>query len=72
MTMNVFTNFSLATGKHLVCKYPKHGRLNVLKFHKGTVEHLGFGPHGPYAKIRNEDNTIRTLRCDRMVDPVCS
>jgi len=50
MTMNVFTNFSLATGKHLVCKYPKHGRLNVLKFHKGTVEHLGFGPHGPYAE----------------------
>lgn len=69
--MNVFTNFSLATGKTLVTKYPKHGRLNVLKTHSGIVEFLGFGPNGPYARIRSSDNTVRTLRCDRMVDPVC-
>lgn len=72
MTMNVFTNFTLATGKVLKCKYPKHGRMNVLKWHRGEIEHMGFGPNGPYVRVRAADKTVRTLRCDRMVDPVCS
>ena len=70
--MNVFTNFSLVAGKTLACKYPKHGTRNILKNHAGKVEVVGFGPNGPYAKIRSSDNTVRTLRCDRMIDPVCS
>lgn len=71
--MNVFIRCSLAlaTGKTLITKYPKHGRLNVLKTHSGVVEFIGFGPNGPYARIRSSDNTVRTLRCDRMVDPTC-
>lgn len=70
--MNVFTNFSIAPGQRLVCKYPKNGRRNVLKFHAGVVEIVGFGPNGPYARIRSADNKVRTLRCDRMVDPSCA
>ena len=70
--MNVFTNFTLRKGSNLSCKYPKHGYMNILKKHQGKVEQFGFGPHGPYAVLRSADNTVRTLRCDKMIDPVCS
>jgi hypothetical protein len=69
--MNVFTNFSLRKGGDFSCKYPKHGTLNILKRYAGKVEQFGFGPHGPYAVVRSKDNKVRTLRCDRMIDPVC-
>lgn len=62
----------VAAGKTVATKYPKHGRLNILKNHVGVVEVLGEGPNGPYATIRSTDGTYRTLRFDRMVDPVCS
>lgn len=70
--MNVFTNFTLKKGKNLVCKYPMHGTSNILKKYGGKVEQFGYGPNGPYAVVRSKDNKVRTLRCDRMIDPVCS
>ena len=67
--MNTFLN-SVARGKTVVCKYPKHGRLNILRRHIGTVTAAGFGPNGPYVTLSEKDGTHRTLRIDRMVDPV--
>lgn len=59
---------SLAKGKHLRCKYPKHGSRNVLKWHEGVIEKAGFGPNGAYALVRSATGQYRTLRCDRMLD----
>lgn len=63
---------SVAVGKVLRCKYPKHGRLNVLKFHEGTIEKVGVGPNGVYARIASNDGQHRTLRCDKMIDACLS
>ena len=71
MNMNVFLK-SLAEGKKVVCKYPLHGSRNILKRHEGVVEKIGVGANGPYATIHSADGKYRTLRYDRMVDPVCS
>jgi len=65
---NVALLASLATGKYLKCKYPKHGRLNVLKWHEGVIEKAGFGPNGAYALVRSDTGQYRTLRCDKMLD----
>tara|TARA_R100000152_G_C6698985_1_gene128922 strand:- start:96 stop:305 length:210 start_codon:yes stop_codon:yes gene_type:complete len=62
----------LRKGKNLRCKYPKHGRLNILKWYEGVVEKAGIGPNGAYASIRSEDGQYRTLRCDKMLDAVLS
>ena len=59
-------------GKTLRCKYPKHGRLNVLKWHEGVIEKSGTGPNGKYALVRSADGQYRTLRCDKMVDATLS
>ena len=69
---NVALLANLAKGKHIRCKYPKHGRLNVLKWYEGTIEKAGFGPNGAYAGIRSEDGQYRTLRCDKMLDATLS
>lgn len=69
--MKKFMN-EIAAGKTVTTKYPKHGTRNILKNHAGVVEVLGVGPNGPYATIRSEDGKYRTLRYDRMIDPVCS
>lgn len=61
---------SMAKGRTLVCKYPMHGTRNILRKHEGTIERSGFGPNGLYATIRSGDNKVRTLRLDRMIDPV--
>jgi hypothetical protein len=68
----MMSNFlqSIGRGKVVSCKYPKHGTRNILKRHVGTVERAGFGPNGPYVTLRHADGTARTLRYDRMVDPV--
>ena len=63
---------SVAVGKTLRCKYPKHGRLNVLKFHQGVVEQVGVGPNGVYARIASDNGQHRTLRCDKMIDAILS
>ena len=65
---NVALLASLAKGKYLKCKYPKHGRLNVLKWHEGVIEKAGFGPNGAYALVRSSTGQYRTLRCDKMLD----
>lgn len=58
----------LRSGQTLVCKYPKHGVRNVLKYLEGVVVHVGDGPHGTYALMTSADGKHRTLRCDKMVD----
>jgi hypothetical protein len=59
----------VAVGKFLKCKYPKHGRLNILKMHVGEIEKVGDGPNGKYAVVRDtKTNEYRTLRLDRMID----
>lgn len=69
---NIALLSSLAKGKSIRCKYPKHGNTNVLKWHEGVVEKAGFGPHGPYALVRSTTGQYRTLRCDKMLDAVLS
>jgi hypothetical protein len=69
---NVALLASLAKGKKIRCKYPKHGVLNVLKWHEGTIEKAGFGPNGAYATVRSSDGQYRTLRCDKMLDATLS
>jgi hypothetical protein len=63
---------ALSVGKRIRCKYPKHGWMNVLKWHDGIVEKTGSGPNGKYAVVRSESGQYRTLRCDRMVDAILS
>ena len=69
---NVALLANLAKGKHIRCKYPKHGRLNVLKWHTGVIHRSGTGPNGKYAVVQSDDGQFRTLRCDKMVDAVLS
>ena len=59
-------------GKTIRCKYPKHGRLNILKWHEGVIQRSGTGPNGKYAVVQSGDGQFRTLRCDKMVDAVLS
>ena len=59
---------SVRKGLHLKCKYPKHGRQNVLKWHEGVIEKAGIGPNGAFCLVRSSTGQYRTLRCDRMID----
>jgi hypothetical protein len=59
-------------GKTLRCKYPKHGRLNVLKWHEGVITRSGTGPNGKYAVVQSDDGQFRTLRCDKMIGAILS
>ena len=63
----------VAVGKFVKCKYPKHGRLNILKNHIGEIEKVGDGPNGRYVTVRDSrTNEVRNLRLDRMIDAVVS
>ena len=66
--MNVFTNLQVFKGDTLSCKYPKHGRRNILKRHEGQIEKLGVSKNGLYATIRSDEGTVRTLSFSKMVD----
>lgn len=55
-------------GKTIRCKYPKHGRLNILKWHEGVIQRSGTGPNGKYAVVQSGDGQFRTLRCDKMIE----
>ena len=66
--MNNVINLNLVKGDSLSCKYPKHGRRNILKRHEGVVENLGFSKNGPYATIRSESGTVRSLSICKMKD----
>ena len=59
-------------GKTIRCKYPKHGRLNVLKWHEGVITRSGTGPIGKYAVVQSDDGQFRTLRCDKMIGAILS
>lgn len=59
-------------GKTVRCKYPKHGRLNVLKWHEGVITRSGTGPNGKYAVVQSENGQFRTLRCDKMIGAILS
>jgi len=64
---------AIKAGQKIRCKYPKHGRMSVLKWHEGVVEKTGVGPNGTYALVLEpESRQYRTLRCDKMVDTVLS
>jgi len=66
--MNPISNLGIVKGDTLVCKYPKHGRLNILKRHEGVVEKLGVSKNGLYATIRSANSQVRTLSFDKMID----
>ena len=59
-------------GKTIRCNYPKHGRLNILKWHEGVITLSGTGPNGKYAVVQSEDGQFRTLRCDKMIGAILS
>ena len=56
-------------GGQLTCKYPKHGRRNILKRHTGTVENVSSGANGLYATVRAENGQVRSLSYSKMIDP---
>lgn len=61
----------VAVGKFIKCKYPKHGRLNILKNHTGQIDEVGDGPNGRWVRVHETGtNKYRTLRLDRMIDAV--
>jgi hypothetical protein len=64
------TNF--VKGQTLTCKYPKHGRMNILKRHTGTIKAVGCSVNGIYATIHQADGTYRSLLLSKMIDPVAS
>ena len=63
------TLLSLRKGDQLTCKYPKHGRRNILKRHEGTVENVSSGANGLYATVRAENGQVRSLSYSKMIDP---
>jgi hypothetical protein len=67
MSYNALVNV-VRKGKHIRCKYPKHGRLNVLKWHEGVIEKAGLGPNGAFCLVRSATGQYRTLRCDKMIE----
>jgi len=63
---------NLIKGQTLTCKYPKHGRLNILKRHTGVIAKVGSAHNGIYATIQSEDGTHRSLLLSKMIEPVLS
>ena len=63
---------SLRKGDKISCKYPKHGRRNILKRHEGTVENIGSGANGLYATVRAEAGQVRNLSYSKIIDPQVS
>ncbi len=67
--MFLTNSLNIKKGDTLSCKYPKHGRLNILKQHTGVVEKLGVSDNGVYATLRKADGTVRTLSLDKVISP---
>ena len=63
---------SLRKGDKISCKYPKHGRRNILKRHVGKVENIGSGANGLYATVRAESGQVRNLSYAKIIDPQVS
>ena len=64
----MITGSNIRKGQTLTCKYPKHGRRNILKRHTGTVERLGCSDNGVYATVRNSEGVVRNLSLSKMID----
>jgi len=54
----------LKVGQQISCKYPQHGRRNILCRKEGTIVNAG----QKFITIERADGTYRTLRFSRMVD----
>lgn len=67
--MFLTNNLNVKKGDVLSCKYPKHGRLNILKRHKGVVEKLGVSDNGVYITIRDASGACRSLSLDKVIEP---
>jgi hypothetical protein len=65
----ILHNANVRKGDLFTCKYPKHGRLNILKRHRGTVEKLGVSDNGLYLTLRESNGAIRSLSVDKMIEP---
>jgi hypothetical protein len=68
--MFLTNSLNIKKGDTLSCKYPKHGRLNILKRHTGVVEKLAVSDNGVYVTLRNENGTVRSLSLDKVIEPV--
>jgi hypothetical protein len=53
-----------AVGQEVSCKYPQHGRRNILCRQEGEVVTAG----GNFITIKRADGSFRSLRFARMVD----
>ena len=62
-------NLNIRKGDTISCKYPKHGRLNILKRHTGTVEKVGVSDNGLYITLRS-GGTVRSLSVNKMIEPM--
>lgn len=62
----ISTAITVSVGKKFSCKYPQHGTRNVLCNQIGVVEKIG----DKYVCIKREDGTYRSLRIEKMVEPV--
>ena len=63
--MFLTNSLNIKKGDTLSCKYPKHGRLNILKRHKGVVE----SDNGVYVTLRHGNGTVRSLSLDKVIEP---
>jgi len=62
-------SLNIRKGDTISCKYPKHGRLNILKRHNGIVEKLGVSNNGLYVTLRSACGAVRSLSLDKMIEP---
>ena len=67
--MFLTNNLNVKKGDTLSCKYPKHGRLNILKQHTGVVEKIGVSDNGVYVTLREAAGTVRSLSLDKVIEP---
>ena len=65
----ILHNGNVRKGDRFTCKYPKHGRLNILKRHTGTVEKVGVSDNGLYITLRS-GGTVRSLSVNKMIEPM--
>lgn len=58
----------VAMGDKVICNYPKHGRMNILKKIEGVVVGAGVGPGGRYITVQNEQSgVVRSLSESKIV-----
>ena len=65
----ILHNANVRKGDRFTCKYPKHGRLNILKRHTGVVEKLGVSDNGVYITLRDANGVCRSLSLDKVIEP---